>query len=156
MLRNTSVKISCAFRAIGFLLAAIVLSLSGQSAAAASDKCQRATPTMHHTHHLYAPYRRAYFAHPQALPYGPEYSAALGSFPADCRSDQYALRQSSRRSNGYLNHTGSRLAPSFNVKVMLLSRTGAKVHKGSSSRACLRESNSGDSSISGNLGTWRA
>ena len=73
MLRNTSVKIPSAFRAIGFLLAAIALSLSVQSAAAASGKYQRATPTMHHTHHLYATHHRPYFAHPQPLPYGPEY-----------------------------------------------------------------------------------
>jgi hypothetical protein len=73
MLRNRSVKIPSAFRAIGFLLAAIALSLSVQSAAAASGKYQRATPTMHRPHHLYATYHRAYFAHPQPLPYGPEY-----------------------------------------------------------------------------------
>ena len=68
MLRDTSVQIPSAFRAIGFLLAAIALSLSVQSAAAASGKYQRATPTMHHTHHLYATYQRS-----QPLPYGPEY-----------------------------------------------------------------------------------
>jgi hypothetical protein len=73
MLRNTSVKISSAFRAIGFLLAAVALSLCGQSAAAASDKYRYATSNAHRTHHLYATYRRSYFAHPQALPYGPEY-----------------------------------------------------------------------------------
>jgi hypothetical protein len=73
MLRNTSVKISSAFRAIGFLLAAVALSLSGQSAGAASDKYWHATSIAHRTHHLYATYRRSYFAHPQALPYGPEY-----------------------------------------------------------------------------------
>jgi hypothetical protein len=67
MLRNTSVKIPSAFRPIGFLLAAIPLLLSVQSAAA-SGKYQRATPTMHHTHHLYATYHRPYFAHPQPLP----------------------------------------------------------------------------------------
>jgi hypothetical protein len=67
---NTLVKIPPAFRPIGFLLAAIALSLSVQSAAAASGKYQRAT---HHTHHLYATYHRPYFAHPQPLPYGPEY-----------------------------------------------------------------------------------
>jgi hypothetical protein len=73
MLRDTSVKISSALRAIGFLLAAVALSLSGQSAAAASDKYRHATSIAHRTHHLYATYRRSYFAHPQALPYGPEY-----------------------------------------------------------------------------------
>jgi hypothetical protein len=73
MPRNTSVKISSAFRTIGFSLAAVVLSLSGQSTAVASDKHQSATPIVHRTHQLYATYRRPYFAHPQALPYGPEY-----------------------------------------------------------------------------------
>ena len=72
MPRNTSVKISPAFRTIGFSLAAVVLSLSGQSTAVASDKHQSATP-IHRTHQLYATYRRPYFAHSQALPYGPEY-----------------------------------------------------------------------------------
>ena len=73
MLRNTSAKNPVRVPPIGFLLAAIALSLSVQSAAAASGKYQRATPTMHHTHHLYATYRRPYFAYPQPLPYGPEY-----------------------------------------------------------------------------------
>jgi hypothetical protein len=73
MLRNTSVKITSAFRTIGFSLAAVALSLGGQSAAAASAKYQRAMPIVHRTHPLYAPYRRPYFARPQALPYGPEY-----------------------------------------------------------------------------------
>jgi hypothetical protein len=73
MLRNTSVKISSAFRTIGFSLAAVALSLGGQSAVAASKKYQRAMPIVHRTHHLYATFRRPYFAHPQALPYGPEY-----------------------------------------------------------------------------------
>ena len=73
MLRNTSVKITSAFRTIGFSLAAVALSLGGQSAAAASAKYQRAMPIVHRTHQAYAPYRRPYFARPQALPYGPEY-----------------------------------------------------------------------------------
>ena len=65
-----SLKISCVFRA-SFLLAAIAVSLSAQSAAAASHK--RAAPVVHRVHHAYATYRSPQLAHPATLPYGPEY-----------------------------------------------------------------------------------
>lgn len=72
MLRNKSIKISSVTCA-GFLLAAVTLSLSAQSATAASEKYRRAAPIVHRTHHLYAIYRWPSFARPTTLPRAPEY-----------------------------------------------------------------------------------
>lgn len=67
MLRKTSVKISSVF----CLVATIAVSLSAQSAGAASPgKHKRAAPV---GHHLYATYGWPRFTHPATLPYGPEY-----------------------------------------------------------------------------------
>jgi hypothetical protein len=62
-----SLKISCGFCA-GFLLAALAVSLSPQSAAAASHK--HVAAIAHRAHHVYPAYQ---FAHPRTLPGGPEY-----------------------------------------------------------------------------------
>jgi hypothetical protein len=67
MLRNKFIKISSVTCA-GFLLAAVTLSLSAQSATAASEKYRRAAPIVHRTHHLYAIYRWPSFARPTTLP----------------------------------------------------------------------------------------
>jgi hypothetical protein len=59
------------------LIAAIAVALGAQPAAAATHK--RAGPMVHHAHHAYA---RPQFAHPAALPYGPEYGF-LSHVPAN-------------------------------------------------------------------------
>jgi hypothetical protein len=69
MFRKPSLKISCVFCA-GFLVAAVAVSLTAQSAAAAH---KHAAPVVHRVHHAYAAYRWPQFAHPATLPYGPEY-----------------------------------------------------------------------------------
>ena len=60
----------------GFLIAAI----GAQPAAATAHK--RAGPMVHHAQHAYARYRGPQFAHPAALPYGPEYGF-LSHVPAN-------------------------------------------------------------------------
>jgi hypothetical protein len=57
----------------GLALAAIVVSLGAQSAAAASTDQRRLGKPLPPHHHLYARYRGPYSAPPAALPYAPEY-----------------------------------------------------------------------------------
>jgi hypothetical protein len=64
-----SLQMSCV-RA-GLLLGAVAVSLSAQSATAASHK--RTASGVHRAHHAYATYRPPQFAHAATLPYGPEY-----------------------------------------------------------------------------------
>jgi len=70
MARKTSLKMSCLLSA-SLLLAAVGISLTAQSAAAASYK--HPAPVVHRLHHTYAPYRWPRGGHPETLPYGPEY-----------------------------------------------------------------------------------
>ena len=90
MLRKTLVKISSVF-CTGFLLAAVGMSLTGQSAAAASNKYRRAAPPVHRTHHLYARYGWPPFAQPGALPYGPEYGFLRSVPPNAIRMPGYTF-----------------------------------------------------------------
>jgi hypothetical protein len=71
MSRKTSLKMSCILSA-SLLLATVAISLSAQSAAAAS-RGKRATPIAHRVHHVYSTPRWHRFAYPATLPYGPEY-----------------------------------------------------------------------------------
>jgi hypothetical protein len=92
MSRNkTSVKISSGFCS-GFSLAAIGISLSAQSATAATDKYKAAVPIVHRTHrHLHASYRAPRLAKPEALPYGPEYGFLRSAPPNAIRMPGYTF-----------------------------------------------------------------
>jgi hypothetical protein len=66
----------------GLALAALVVSLGAQSAAASADQKRLVRPLPHHHHHLYAFYRGPYYAPPAALPHTPEYGF-LSHVPAN-------------------------------------------------------------------------
>jgi hypothetical protein len=72
MSRKSSLNIPHVFCA-GLALAAIVLSLSAQSATAASADQRRLGRPLAHRHHLYAMYRGPSFVPPAVLPHAPEY-----------------------------------------------------------------------------------